>query len=140
MRTISESNLSRLKKRKGVSVKRKLGGQKLKKIEPKPSKPAVPDNASLSGDKSSELSASASRVKILELMIGNNTRMIESLRKAMDLVNQILNRPRERWTHNVKRSNGLISSVTSTSESRTIVHRIHRDSKSVIDSITTESG
>jgi hypothetical protein len=40
MRTVSESKFARLKNRKGVTVKRKLGAQKLTKT----SKSAVPDN------------------------------------------------------------------------------------------------
>jgi hypothetical protein len=139
MRTISESKFARLKGRKGVTVKRKLGKQKLKKIESKTSKSAVPDNMPLSGDRSSELSASASRVKILELMIGNNTKMIESLRKGLDLVSQILSRPKESWTHVVKRKGNLISSVTSRSGSKLVVHKIYRDKDGVINSISTRN-
>jgi len=141
MRTISEAKFARLRNRKGVTVKRKFGGQKLKKIELKTSKSAVLDNVPLSGDISSELSASTSdhRFSQLTSMIMNNAKVIEQFRKGLTVIHAILNKPKESWTHAVKRTGNLINTVVSTSGSRSVVHRIHRNNKGVIDSITTKN-
>ena len=139
LRTISKSSFARLKGRKGVTVKRKLGEQKLKKIETKTSKSAVSDDLLLSGSQSSESSASISQFKNLSSMVGTNAKMIDSLRKILTSMNRILNKPKESWTHTVKRTGKLISSVVSTSKSRTMVHKVHRDKDGVINSISTRN-
>jgi hypothetical protein len=137
MRTVSESKFARLKNRKGVTVKRKLGAQKLTKT----SKSAVPDNMPLSGDRTSEPLASASdpRFNQLTSMIMNNTKVIEQFRKGLMAIQAILNAPKESWIHAVKRKDKLISTVVSTSGSRTVVHKIHRNNKNVIESISTRN-
>jgi hypothetical protein len=95
----------------------------------------------LSGDRTSEPLASASdpRFNQLTSMIMNNTKVIEQFRKGLMAIQAILNKPKESWTHAVKRKDKLISTVVSTSGSRTVVHKIHRNNKNVIESISTRN-
>jgi hypothetical protein len=69
----------------------------------------------------------------------NNTKVIEQFRKGLMAIQAILNAPKESWIHAVKRKDKLISTVVSTSGSRTVVHKIHRNNKNVIESISTRN-
>jgi len=130
-----------MKKRKGVTVRRKLGKRKLKKIETKNPEPVVTDIVPLSGVKPSELPVpvfdTSGRINSLLAMIKNNTRVIEQFRKGLAAIQAILNKPKESWTHTIKRKGKLISSVESSSGSRLVVHKVHRDKNGVINSIST---
>jgi hypothetical protein len=139
MRTVSQNDLALLKRRKGVVVKRKFGAQKLETKKPKS---VVSDSMPLSGSKSSELPTSA----LLKNMVINNTKMIQHFQKSIEIIKKTLNkeeppRPIELWMHEVKRNDetGLMSSVISSTKSRSFIHRIHRNNKGVIDSITTKN-